>query len=858
MISKYYGLENTSQVLETDLCLNILNGNVYNTIPYNDSTVAVDALNSPGTNLKFMDYNGKINSPMIGLGTEFISNINNPLRVDDQKTFTIGTNDFVANNNVQSTVKIARDSLPIFDTYLNFNIQPNLGPCLSTDNTFSAEFDTSAADVTLAMAINSDLNNDTGKSLLLVGEDINYNNNYSLAKNTTKFYTTDPSSNQIILHDLDHSNLISTNYVDVSVTPNKTVTNSSFGTFKINQLDSGVNTQTSTNTINLPFSMENNIPQTIPVLFSDYTVPVTVGSGATGISISSDKTKMALVNYTARKVQYATYDGAVWSALTDISGGPPNTIWISVALSNNGQRGVVTSRGGFTYFFTWTGSGYSALVQTLDTTARGGNGIDVTPDGTTIVLSAERVYYATWNGSNYTAFNITLDTVSASLQGAAISHDKSTIAYGANSNKFYWAKWNGTNYSTATSVTIPTGPVTNLKFNSDATVIFVLITSNTVTSVYYCTWNGSTYVNPTPVPSNAIPVGLTGWGLHISEDNSELYVSSEKQSSVFKTTLTFNINISNKLPNVMAKTDYDSLVANGTSDYSLKFQVVPVTNSGLSVSSQNLTYVRINNTSIVDNLSYMENVVNLTHEIEITQLPMTILNDSSYAETDYNMSHFHLTSTGETLDSNSFNVNGTIKLEFDQPNNRSVVDSSTGTFPSIVVDYNTFSDNLKTTKDVSYEVSNYLLPTGHGQCGAIANNNGTSLFMNVSDGAGLSITSNISGNDIALIKITTSNDLSAISNTSNQLFILDDVTNAPDVGINALVSISVINVDNNSFFTNDDLRFKVIPKTISDLNIGLSNPSWALSYNTNNYLESSSQVSTLVPSQMDMNDIILN
>jgi hypothetical protein len=260
-----------------------------------------------------------------------------------------------------------------------------------------------------------------------------------------------------------------------------------------------------------------------------------------------------------------------------------------------------------------------------------------------------------------------------------------------------------------------------------------------------------------------------------------------------------------------------------------KIQISNINNdSGLNFTDlSNNTYFTIDNSGMIDNLPFMENIVYPNYlnsndnkiSLEITQDNMTII--PSVAEIGAyitNNAYFSLTTNGEKLDETRYNQNGNIKLEIPSKTNRTTVSSETNLkFPQKIVDYNTITNELKINKDISYDIKNIIVPTGAGQYNSLANNNGTSLYTTAISFSTVSLSSNLTSlnDEIVLIKIS---PLTTLTNQNNMLYILNDTPNVADDTINAQISVQ-ISGNISDLNKNDDLRLKAFPKKLTDLNL---------------------------------------
>ena len=250
-------------------------------------------------------------------------------------------------------------------------------------------------------------------------------------------------------------------------------------------------------------------------------------------------------------------------------------------------------------------------------------------------------------------------------------------------------------------------------------------------------------------------------------------------------------------------------------------------NNGINFTNNNdESLFTINNTAMIGNIAFMDKIIypNKPLSINLTQLPMTITSTSQSITTadTANNNILSLTTDGETLDVTKYNIDGEIVLQVMSITDRiTIIDQSPGKYFDIMVDYTTITDELKNNLNVSYDITNKLIHTGNGKYGSVTDDNGTSVFMNTTSSINLTSTIANQDDEIVLIKVSPFNVLTNYFEeglNNNLLYILDDNTNNPDVSIDAYVYID-INGDLSSFEPNYDLRFKVFPKTVSQLNI---------------------------------------
>jgi hypothetical protein len=149
----------------------------------------------------------------------------------------------------------------------------------------------------------------------------------------------------------------------------------------------------------------------------------------------------------------------------------------------------------------------------------------------------------------------------------------------------------------------------------------------------------------------------------------------------------------------------------------------------------------------------------------------------------------------------------------------------------VIVDYDTLTEELKTTKDVSYELIDYLLPTGQGQYGSLTDSNGASLYTNMDEYSTVNFTSSIDvDNSIKLIKITPTFNVDAVA--MYKLNDDDSLGNQVPVDITATLS-ELSNIPDGTEF-----RTKLLSKKISDLDIQSVNNDLLIQDTTNPTIDS--------------------
>jgi len=212
---------------ETDICLSLINGVLPNS--NNTNTFVKDGeLLNPGQNLKFTDPDGSICSQTFAIGANYNEIAKkSEIIVDD---LLIGVDEEL--NNINTFISTDASNEPFLNNYLKIESTKNLGPFNSTNNIFQATFDENGFEL-LQMAVNTGYNQNNEKGLLNIYEDVSYNNLYALGKNTTKYFTEDESTKQLVVHDISLNNCVTTNLIGIQPQPNNTpLDHTKFGTFK--------------------------------------------------------------------------------------------------------------------------------------------------------------------------------------------------------------------------------------------------------------------------------------------------------------------------------------------------------------------------------------------------------------------------------------------------------------------------------------------------------------------------------------------------------------------------------------------------------------------------------------------------
>ena len=300
-----------------------------------------------------------------------------------------------------------------------------------------------------------------------------------------------------------------------------------------------------------------------------------------------------------------------------------------------------------------------------------------------------------------------------------------------------------------------------------------------------------------------------------------------------------NTNVS-ILINPNTNLNYYNTIFNDTSpnnSFQIKVHTIDP-NSGINfTNSIDTSLFTIDNSTMIDNIQFMKNIIdpNIPITVNLTQNPMTITHNPASTTTAYanNNALFELTSNGEKLGNTEYNTNGEIKLEIMPINQRVTISSETSNiFTKINVDYTKITDELKNNLNIRYEIKNIIIPTDEGQYGAFAVNNYTSLYMSNSDTIISEITSSVinsSDDEILLIKI---NPLNVLTNdlNGNKIYALDNYDPLVSQPINANIYVDITG-DISILKEQYELRFKIVPKKISDLNF-VSSGTGGVGYNS--------------------------
>ncbi len=175
-----------------------------------------------------------------------------PDDIPDPEEFIIGDNTFIETpNTIVKYVALDASSTPIIEGDLSFNIVANYGPFVNvvqTDSSWNITFDQEVAYPELAVALNSQDNNDTGLSLTTVAEDVTFNTTNAMAGlavtgagNQTQFakYFTENADGSLTTNTLTAASSLAGMSAKVNL-PTVTPDDGLFGTYKFEILTAQV------------------------------------------------------------------------------------------------------------------------------------------------------------------------------------------------------------------------------------------------------------------------------------------------------------------------------------------------------------------------------------------------------------------------------------------------------------------------------------------------------------------------------------------------------------------------------------------------------------------------------------------
>jgi hypothetical protein len=302
--------------------------------------------------------------------------------------------------------------------------------------------------------------------------------------------------------------------------------------------------------------------------------------------------------------------------------------------------------------------------------------------------------------------------------------------------------------------------------------------------------------------------------------------------------------------NDLSNNYFGPIVTSG-GNWSFLLTASEASDSGYKLSDPNQTdYVTLDNDAIINNRAYMNygygDATRNLNEIVIIQGELLI--ENVFNEDDEDLNGMELTTMGENLLEEQAANNGVIILDASGPYQRtttigSAAESYTSTFVKYVDDddddyksYPVISDEIMDTRDISYSIQNILLPTGNSQYNylhegnVIANSNGSTLYIANDFETTPDFSSNIKSlypNNIATyITIDNNNVLTSVSGES--VFKVLDGSAVQYVKPN--IKITGVTLSGETILDEQYQHYRAHykQKTIADLNMIISDPSWSL------------------------------
>ena len=296
---------------------------------------------------------------------------------------------------------------------------------------------------------------------------------------------------------------------------------------------------------------ESNTVAAATMTSTTYTIPFS-RSYLMGLSITADNTRVVycVYNFGSQGLYFATINSdGTWS--NEIAFDTTQRQYSSISISADGSRGVVIGNSLPVYYFTWTGTTYTAPISIEPTTSpyRFYRSAKITADGNRIVISCSPaasqggvIYFSNWNGSSFGPLIQTLETRIFTYLGVALSNDGNRLVYGTevyNSVYYnvYYSVWNGTNY-TMGKQTLDTSLRNwwDFTFSNDNNILYGSLRNTTGVTIMVSKYNSiqDNYEPFIAVPALTIPGGLDCGPLFMSRDGNTLY---HKQISATSTTL---------------------------------------------------------------------------------------------------------------------------------------------------------------------------------------------------------------------------------------------------------------------------------------------------------------------------------
>jgi hypothetical protein len=315
---------------------------------------------------------------------------------------------------------------------------------------------------------------------------------------------------------------------------------------------------TFTNTLGNPYSSYS-----FPVPYNPSTVLIPM-SNFTAFSISNDATRMVLCSYkngntTADYNSSTNINGAgaiFYSTSTNgIDWATPIVIdttirgYIGAVITNDGTRiAYCANNSSNVYIYSWPKPGTPTLLQTLTTGSVGHNQMGISRDGNRLIFAgntSSNIFFSLWNNTTntYSPPRKTLQSGSLSIFCADISKEGNRIVYvnedSTRANqKVYWAYWNGSNFTDGTVISTPvenTIVPRTIKFNEDASVIYLSTGAAGTNAIYMSYFNYATNSYSSFVSTEYIPPYITPpsdqWGITSSHNGKYIYRSGFRDTS---------------------------------------------------------------------------------------------------------------------------------------------------------------------------------------------------------------------------------------------------------------------------------------------------------------------------------------
>lgn len=233
-------------ILENDLLLGLINGMQSNDIfdKYNNDTnkntkILYDEVENDGS---LLFKTTAIDTKNFIIKSEFSRN---EIADHESIVYSVGNNTFDGINEIKKTISLSNNSSSFLNQTLVFDNKPVWGPWSSVDpsNCWSIDFKSINPNSLLSLAINSNYNNHTKKSLVTIKEDTFFNTNLSFAKLDHKFDNWfESDSRNIEIKKLNKNNVPYENKIVIDFNEENMSDPLIFGTYKFvqNQANIGI------------------------------------------------------------------------------------------------------------------------------------------------------------------------------------------------------------------------------------------------------------------------------------------------------------------------------------------------------------------------------------------------------------------------------------------------------------------------------------------------------------------------------------------------------------------------------------------------------------------------------------------